>query len=441
MEKLFGTDGIRGLVGDNLINKNFAYRLGRAMIRFCQEKKLPLKIALGRDTRFSGQELLESAGSAILDSGGQAVSAGIITTPGLSYITKKEGFGLGLMITASHNGAGFNGYKFFLDNGEKLSSSDEELMEKLILAEDEKSFDFRLIAEEPFYKEKYKNFLLSSFGKKSLNKNIILDCANGAVFEIAPEVFKKICQAKAIHSNPDGNNINANCGSQFTEDLCRKVMSEKADLGLAFDGDGDRLIAVDGKGRTLTGDHLLYIIGKMLKEEKILENNTIVSTVMSNLGFVRKLEENGIKHLQTGVGDTQVSEAMKKTGAILGGEESGHIIFSKYLPGGDGILSALMLLKALDYFGKPLSVLANEVFLFPKVLINFEVKKKPPLEGLEKVTRLIEDIEKKLGSNGRVLVRYSGTEPKCRVMVEGRDKEQVELYANKIANEIKNSIS
>jgi len=277
-------------------------------------------------------------------------------------------------------------------------------------------------------------------GAKSMK--MILDCADGATCQVAPIIFSRICDdAKAIFTKPDGRNINDNCGSQHTEKLKQEVLDEKADLGLAFDGDGDRMIAVDEKGKELTGDQIIYIIAKMMKEKGRLENDVVVTTVMSNVGFVNDLKKLGIKHFSTDVGDRKVYFKMKEEGSVLGGEEAGHIIIPNFQYAGDGIAGGLMLLAAINHFEKPLSELAGEVTLYPKILVNVEVKKKPALESVPEIKNIIADIEKKLGNFGRVLVRYSGTENLCRVMVEGKDKKEITDYANRIAKVVSDKLN
>jgi phosphoglucosamine mutase len=397
----------------------------------------------------------------------------VIPTPGVSFLVRGEKAGLpaeasakagaGIVISASHNPFQDNGFKPFKSDGTKLSEEEEREIEGYILDETFSRENYNISGKKkvvPDAGEKYVDFNLDKFqalfyksstfpspditsrDSSKSNFKIVLDCANGATFEVAPAVFEKVAkEINLLYTRPDGRNINYKCGSQHLENLREKVLAEKASLGLAFDGDGDRVIAVDEKGNALTGDQMIYIIAKMLKARGKLKNNLVVTTVMSNLGFVSALKELGISHVATGVGDRQVFFEMKKRCAVLGGEESGHIIYTDFHLTGDGIVGGLMLLAAMDFFGKTLSELAAEISLFPKLLVNVEVKSKPELGGVPEIQSIIKEVEKKLGSEGRVLVRYSGTENLCRVMVEGRDGREINEYANKIADVIKSSLS
>ncbi|MDI6777911.1 MAG: phosphoglucosamine mutase [Patescibacteria group bacterium] len=483
--KLFGTDGIRDLVGGEKMNAEIAAAFGKAIVFFCKKRNLPLRIIIGRDTRESGPELQEAVVAGIVSASGEALLAGVIPTPAVSYLAREEKAGAGIVISASHNPYRDNGLKPFKNDGTKFSDEEEKEIEKYILesAPSEKESDNpgkKIFL--PDAKEKYINFILgklpvelskarpsnqgSTFplsdkssnssrlnlsgipqgqtlkNSSKLNFRLILDCANGATFEVAPAVFKKVAKnTDSLFASPNGKNINDNCGSQYTQNLKKEVKERSADLGLAFDGDGDRVIAVDEKGRELTGDHMIYIIAKMLKAKEQLKNDLVITTVMSNLGFVKALEDLGIKHIATGVGDRQVLFEMQKSGSVLGGEEAGHIIYSDFHPAGDGIVGGIMLLAAMDYFKKPLSELAGEIALFPKLLVNVEVRSKPELGTIPEIQDIIREAEKKLESEGRIVVRYSGTENLCRVMVEGRDEGEIKEYAEKIAGAVRKKLS
>jgi len=271
--------------------------------------------------------------------------------------------------------------------------------------------------------------------------NIVLDCANGATYEVAPNVFMKTKSSNVLHIFPDGKNINDKCGSLYPEDLAREVLKHQAHIGLAFDGDGDRITVVDENGQILNGDHIMHILSKMMKQQGNLKSDTVVSTVMSNLGFVRSLNSDGIKHHQTDVGDSIVYDAMKELGANLGGEEAGHIILRDHNTSGDGILCGLMMLRALKHFNQPISELAKGFNSYPKILNNIEVSSRPELENIPELVELIKNIETEMGEHGRVLVRYSGTEPKCRVMVEHEDESVAEKYVDAISEKIKDTVS
>ncbi|MFA6394291.1 MAG: phosphoglucosamine mutase [Patescibacteria group bacterium] len=440
MSKYFGTDGIRGKAGDEIINKAMALRLGSAMAGYSRATGKKPKIIIGRDTRESGEALSRAAAKGIESAGGEAVLAGVIPTPALAFLTKSGDFSLGLEISASHNDASYNGFKLFTGEGDKLNSGQEKKIEELTDRPEtgmaaEKEIELAEAKNMDLAAEKYKSGLLKAL-PENFNANglkIVLDCANGANYKIAPEIFKKIgAEVIVINNQPDGKNINENCGSQYPENLRREVIKNKASLGLAFDGDGDRVIAVSEKGGVLNGDHLLYIFARMLKEKGEL-GKIVVSTSMSNLGFVKALAKLGIKHSYTNVGDREVYEEMVKIGAMLGGEESGHIIFRSFLSSGDGILTGLKLLEAMKYFKEPLSALAEEIAFFPKLLLNVPVKRKPELREVPEIAKVIKEAEARFGAEGRVVVRYSGTENLCRVMVEGREEGAVRVWADRIA--------
>jgi phosphoglucosamine mutase len=449
--KLFGTDGIRDKVGGEKMNVEIATKFGEAMALFCRKRNLPAKIVIGRDTRESGPSLEEAVVAGIISAGGEALLAGVIPTPGVSFLVSEEKSGAGIVVSASHNPFEYNGLKPFKSDGTKFSDEEEKEIEEYI-SEDvssEKNGQDNISGKKiilPDAKEKYINFLWEKFnsaGSLALgSKKIVLDCANGATCEVAPIVFGKIVkEMKLLYISHDGRNINCNCGSQHTDNLSEAVLNTKADLGLAFDGDGDRVIAVDEKGQELTGDQMIYIIAKFLKEKGRLKKDLVVTTVMSNLGFVSALRELGIGHFATAVGDRPVFFEMIKRGAVLGGEESGHIIYTDFHPTGDGIAGGMMLLAAMDHFKKPLSKLAGEIILFPKLLVNVEVKRKPEIETIPEISKIIKEVESELGEDGRVLVRYSGTENLCRVMVEGRSEGEIKKYSNQIAKVIKDNLS
>ncbi len=447
MKGLFGTDGIRGLVNDAKINPAMGFRIGKAIVKYCRRKKVNIKIIIGRDTRGSGLILEKALRAGIKSARGKVIAAGIIPTPGLAFLVRSQRAGAGIMISASHNPAAYNGFKFFSARGEKFGQQEEAKIERLILKEKpggQKGINFNSRKPDANLANDYISFLLESLPPdfSLAGKKIVLDCAQGATYRIAPLVFKKLgAEIKVIAASPRGNNINKNCGSEHTDKLREEVLKIKADFGMAFDGDGDRLVAVDEQGQTLNGDRLLYIFARMLKTKKRLKNNLVISTVMSNLGFIRALAALKIKHIMTTVGDREVYKAMKKQGAILGGEESGHIIFSAYHTTGDGILSALQLTAAFDLFKKPLSRLGREMKMFPKILVNVPVKIRPVLSSVADINKAIAGVEDSLGADGRVLVRYSGTENLCRVMVEGRRRPEVKILADKIVRVIERSLN
>jgi phosphoglucosamine mutase len=344
------------------------------------------------------------------------------------------------MISASHNPYEYNGFKIFSHEGYKLSDETESKIEDLIFSD---TMPFPLEAEQASPEEqemgqageRYLSFLQHTLskGESFENMKIVLDCANGATYRVAPVLFERLgAEVESLFVTPDGRNINQGCGSQHPETLSERVLETSAHLGLAFDGDGDRMVAVDEEGNVLTGDQVLLICAKALKDRGELKNNLVVSTVMSNMGFRVALRELGIGHGASGVGDRYVLEEMRSGGSILGGEESGHIIFLQHHTTGDGLLSALQLLSAMKTTGKSLSLLSALMTVFPQVLINVPVKSKPDISTLPEVVRVQQDVETRLKERGRVLLRYSGTEPLCRIMVEGERQEEIDRYARQI---------
>lgn len=446
MKKYFGTDGIRGLVGSELINREMAYRLGQAMIFFCLENNLVPLVMVGHDTRSSSTDLVAAFQTGIKKAGGETILAGTISSPGLAFLTKHENVGLGLMITASHNPAVYNGFKIFDANGDKFDLEHEMRIEELIdqIEIDSENFSSKNnLSSDEIWRQKYENYLHQYFQDDDfLDLKVVVDCANGAAHEIAPNVlFRLVQNLSTINIFPNGQNINAACGSLHPEYLVEEVKKNGADLGIAFDGDCDRVILVDEKGEILNGDHILFVLAQLLQARGELQNNYVVSTVMSNHGFVQSIRGLGLSHHQTDVGDSVVAEAMKNLGANLGGEEAGHIIVLDHLSSGDGLLSALLVMRAMKHFQKPLSELTKDFQLLPKVLKNIEVKHKPELATIPELIETIAKLENSLVGQGRILVRYSGTEPKCRVMVEHHDAERAQEYVEIICEKIEELIN
>ena len=446
MTDLFGTDGIRGIANEEPITPETGLRLGRAIIVFCRRHGKAAQVVIGRDTRISGEMLENAIVSGILSAGGAIYRAGEIPTPAVAYLARTLGMGAGIVISASHNSYEYNGFKVFSQGGYKLSGEEEAEIEELIRSEDHSEIKGGQGRVETVYDamEQYTSFLLKGFpeGLNLQDMKMVLDCANGATFKVAPALFKRLgAKAETLFVNPDGTNINENCGSQYPETLSRKVLETGADVGLAFDGDGDRLIAVDEKGKRLTGDQLLTIYAKMFMESGELRGNIVVSTVMSNMGLRLALKEFGIEQVAAGVGDRYVMEEMRARKANLGGEESGHIIFRDYHSTGDGLLSALQLVRAIKTFGQPLSKLSGLMTLFPQTMVNVPVNKKTDISEVPALVKEIDRVESELKERGRVLVRFSGTEPVCRVMVEGDDREKIEAYAGQIANVVERELT
>jgi phosphoglucosamine mutase len=441
MGKLFGTDGIRGIAGEYPVDVETGKRLGYFLVGFLKERGKDTYILTGRDTRVSGEILEKAVTAGIIASGGRAKSAGIIPTPGVAYLVKKEGCGAGVVISASHNPFEYNGFKLFTGDGYKFSEAEETAIEERILDKEAKPSvpDANSLTPLPDAEKSYRAFLNSIVhDAHKLNKyKMVIDCSNGAASGIAPDLFEKLgVDAEIIFSTPNGKNINDDCGSQHTEVLTKKVIEKKADIGLAFDGDADRLIAVDETGTTLTGDQIIAICVKMLHDRKELRNSVAVTTVMSNMGFSAAMKEMGVRHEKTGVGDRLVMERMRELAGSIGGEDSGHIIFANNHTTGDGMLSALQLLNAVVMFNMPLSKLASIMKVYPQVLINVKVKRKPDISGVPEIKQVIDKAEAALGENGRILVRYSGTEPLVRVMAEGKEQAEIEKQAGNIARVI-----
>ena len=450
MRKLFGTDGIRGKANHFPMTPGVALRLGRAVAAFFNNHRHRAQIIVGKDTRVSGPMLEYALVAGICSAGADAVLTGVLPTPAVAYLTATmPAAAAGIVISASHNPFYDNGLKVFNGDGYKLTDERESEIERL-MADDDPNASPRKSSEEVgqvvHLKDAAERYLL--FAKQILPENapfkglkIILDCSNGATFQVAPRLFAELgAETEAIGIQPDGKNINADCGSEHPQTLIQKVLACGADVGLAFDGDGDRLIAVDEKGQQVSGDRILAICGKYLQEKGALKNNLIVSTVMSNIGLSLALKNLGISHLKVDVGDRYVLEKMIATDAVLGGEDSGHMIFLDHHTTGDGIVTALMLLEVMQARSKTLSDLSGIMTVYPQILMNVTVGSKPAIESVRGIQAAIQAVETNLGENGRVLVRYSGTQPVCRVMVEGPDEQKARAYCTQIAEVIKKSI-
>ena len=444
MSRLFGTDGVRGEANSEL-KPELAYRLGRAAtLYFGKRSEDKPKILIGRDTRISGQ-LLESALMAgICSAGGKAISAGIIPTPGVAYLVKEIHAAAGVVISASHNPFYDNGIKFFGGDGYKLPDAVEDEIEKIV-REIETSDNFARptgakigdIEHRHDLIKNYIDFVTSTTAEKFDGMKIVLDCANGAAYEAMPAVLKNLgAEVVLLSANPNGININDDCGSTHIENLRLEVLRQKANIGIAHDGDADRCLAIDEHGNLIDGDHILIMCGKLMMDAGNLPNNTIVTTVMANIGFGQAWENFGGRYEITSVGDRYVLENMLKNGYKLGGEQSGHIIFTDYSTTGDGLITALQVLTAMKKSKKSAHELNAMMTTFPQVLINVKVQNKEQAQKSEEVLRAISEGERELGDSGRILVRASGTEPLIRVMAEGPNKSQLERICNKIAAEI-----
>jgi phosphoglucosamine mutase len=442
MGRMFGTDGVRGIANVHPMTAEMALEIGRATAYVCKKHKTKRHtIAIGKDTRVSGYMLESALTAGICSMGVDVFLLGPLSTPGIAFITRSMRADAGMVISASHNPYQDNGIKIFSRNGFKLPDAEEDEIEDLITSGRIK--DIRPTADEigKAYRiddagGRYIVFCKSTFPEDQTleGMNIALDCANGATYKVAPIIFSELgATVQTIHCEPNGVNINDRCGSQHIQDLSAEVLAARADLGLAFDGDGDRLIAVDEKGAAITGDQIMAICSKMYKELGLLKNNLTIATVMSNFGFFAALKKLGIQEGVSKVGDRYVLEMMQEKGAVIGGEESGHVIFLNHHTTGDGIITALQLLWAMRRSGRPLSDLAKVMTLSPQKIVNVNVKSKPPLEGIAGLQKSIKDAEAELKDKGRVLIRYSGTQSMCRVMVEGPTEEITGRLAQSIA--------
>jgi phosphoglucosamine mutase len=426
-----------------------ALNIGRATAHLFKKKGHVAKVIIGKDTRISGYMFENALVSGICSMGVNAIMVGVMPTPGIAFLTSSMRADAGIVISASHNPIQDNGIKIFSSEGFKLPDEKELAIEDFIFAnESEKQRpapgDLGKVYRLDDARGRYTVFLKHTFPKEYTleGTRIVLDCANGATYRIAPDTFFELgAQVTTLFDHPDGVNINVNCGSQYPEKLAHEVVKRKADVGFAFDGDGDRLIAVDEKGAVVTGDQILAICAKMMKKEGTLTNNLVVRTVMSNIGLGIALEEMGINSVMTNVGDRNVLEEMRARGAAIGGEDSGHVIFLEHHTTGDGIITALQVLTAMKREGKPLCELAKIMTVFPQVLINIDVKARPDLSTVPEIVKAIKDAEDTLGNRGRVLVRYSGTQNMCRVMVEGPTKEETVKYGEKIAEAVRKKLA
>ena len=440
MGKYFGTDGVRGEANVEL-TPELAFKLGRfgGYVLSQHEEETPL-VFVGRDTRISGEMLEHALIAGLLSVGIRVYKLGVIATPGVAYLVRTEKASAGVMISASHNPAWDNGIKFFGGDGFKLDDDRELEIEALLDAAEDtlprpSAQGLGTVMEYPEGLRKYQEFLVST-GVQLEGMHVVLDTANGAASTSARQIFADLgAQLTVIGENPDGLNINDGVGSTHPEHLQEKVKEVGAAIGLAFDGDSDRLIAVDENGEIVDGDKIMYIIGSYLSSKGLLEKNTIVTTVMSNLGFHKALDAKGIQKEITAVGDRYVVEEMRKSGYNLGGEQSGHVVIMDYNTTGDGQLTGVQLTKIMQETGKKLSELAAEVTIYPQKLVNIRVENSMKDKAMEvpAIREIIEKMEAEMAGNGRILVRPSGTEPLLRVMAEAPTHEEVDYYVDTIA--------
>lgn len=442
MGKYFGTDGVRGIANSEL-TPELAFKIGRFGGYVLTKDTDRPKVIIGRDTRISGHMLEGALVAGLLSIGAEVMRLGVISTPGVAYLTKVLGAQAGVMISASHNPVQDNGIKYFGPDGYKLSDEQELEIEELMDREEDtlpRPVGEQLGQVNDYFEggQKYLQFLKQTVDEDFTGIHVALDCAHGATSSLATHLFADLdADVSTMGTSPNGLNINDGVGSTHPEAMSAFLKEKKADIGLAFDGDGDRLIAVDENGEIVDGDQIMYICAKFLKSEGRLKKDTVVSTIMSNLGFYKGLEEHEINSIPTAVGDRYVVEEMRRNDYNLGGEQSGHIIFLDYNTTGDGLLTGLQLVNIMKSTGKPLSELANEMKKFPQLLINVKVTDKYHVTDNEKVKEIIQEVEQEMDGNGRILVRPSGTEPLVRVMAEAPTEEQCRVFVERIVGVVK----
>jgi phosphoglucosamine mutase len=456
MAKLFGTDGMRGEAGIFPLDAATVREAGRSLARHLAarvsegEEARPPRIVTGRDTRESGAWIERAFLAGASEGGARAESAGVITTPGVAYLARTLPADAGVVISASHNPYQDNGIKIFAPSGRKMDDATERLIEADIEARKGSGEAGAVAADAPpdengteravDLRARYLSFLAQEIGRDlSLGGlRLVIDCANGAASELAPALFERLgARVTSIHDEPDGRNINRDCGSLHIEGLRQKVLDEGADLGVAFDGDADRALFVDARGQFVDGDATLWALAQYLDARGQLDGRAVVATVMSNIGLERALGSKEIKLLRTDVGDKYVLEELLRTDGSLGGEQSGHIIFPRLSLAGDGMLTTVCLLRAMTESGAPLTDLTAGFTRYPQVLVNVRVREKRPFDEVPLVARAARELEARLGETGRLLLRYSGTEPLARVMIEGERQEVIEREANDLASVIK----
>ena len=448
MGKYFGTDGVRGIANKEL-TPELAFKLGRYggyVLSQHEDSSRKPRVLVGRDTRISGEMLEQALIAGLLSVGIEVFQLGVISTPGVAYLTRLQKASAGVMISASHNPAEDNGIKFFGADGFKLVDDQEAEIEALLDAEEDtlprpSAEGLGSLDEFPEGLLKYSQFLVQSIPGDLADMTVCLDAANGATATAVNRVFADLeTDFYTMGTSPNGLNINDGVGSTHPEALAEMVVEKGADAGLAFDGDGDRIIAVDELGRIIDGDKIMYICAKYLAEKKRLKKDTIVTTVMSNLGFHKAVEEIGLKDVVTQVGDRYVVEEMRKNDYNFGGEQSGHMIFLDYNTTGDGMLSGIQLLNVMKQTGKKLSELADEVTIYPQKLVNIRVTDKNGAMEVPAIKAVVEQAEAEMNGEGRILVRHSGTEPLLRVMAEAPTQEKVDYYVDKIAEVVRAEI-
>lgn len=441
--QLFGTDGVRGVAGEYPLDPITTHALGRALGEWAAEHAAEPEVLIGMDTRESGPWLAEQVGGGLSEAGVRPKFAGLITTPGVAWLTRTRGFVAGVMISASHNPFQDNGIKVFDRSGFKMPDAQEHEIEQRVFqltSNGMKATPARLSPDDGL-DAAYVDFLAGTVSTPLGGMKLVVDCANGAASHLATELFERLgASVHPIGCAPDGRNINLNCGALHIGDLREEVLRQGADAGVAFDGDADRCILVSGSGRVVDGDAVLLIIARALKQQGKLRQNVVVATVMSNLGLERALSAEGLRMVRTPVGDKYVLEEMVRLDAQIGGEQSGHVIFRDYATTGDGMLTAVRVLDVVRRSGRTLDQLVEDLTVYPQTLVNVRFVQKRPLEELPLVQSEIRSAEAEFGDRGRVLVRFSGTEPVARVMVEGPDNDSVQRWADRIASAIRTEL-
>ena len=459
MKRLFGTDGMRGEAGRFPLDEATVRAAGRSLARHLKGRFSRPQILIGRDTRESGAWIERAFIEGVVSAGGEAASAGVITTPGVAYLTRVLPADAGVVISASHNPFHDNGIKIFAPTGRKLDDATERLIEADIYAEREPGAPppelkrrAAALHEEgeggyargaASLRRSYLDHLAEEVagGLRLEGLSVVVDCANGAASEFAPALLSRLgARVVSTFDAPDGRNINRDCGSLHTDVLRRRVVEEGADLGVAYDGDADRALFVDARGRLVDGDATLWVLAGRMQERGELEGERVVATVMSNLGLELALRSKGVELLRTDVGDKYVLEELLRTGSSLGGEQSGHIIFPRLSLAGDGMVTTVNLLRAVAEAGRPLAELTGGFMRYPQVLVNVRVREKVPFEEAPEVARAAREVRERLGEGGRLLLRYSGTEPLARVMIEGGSQEEIDALAEGLAGVIRRSL-
>ena len=445
MRQLFGTDGIRGVAGQAPLDETTVYSTGVALARSLRETHDPVRVLIGMDTRESGPWIARAIAAGLRDAGALVDFAGVITTPGIAYLTQRHQFSAGVVISASHNPWQDNGIKIFGSDGYKLPDEIELAIEKEILSHrdaNEGGQEAIPLREASQYRHEYVQFLQSAVpGLNLRGVSLVLDCANGAASAVASELFAGYGgTVKLTHAAPNGRNINEDCGALHPEVVAAEVAAQKADIGVTLDGDADRALFADSNGRVVNGDAVMLVAARDMKAAGTLAGDTLVATTMSNMGLEAALKRSGVRMLRAPVGDKYVLEEMRRSKAQLGGEQSGHILFAGRSTTGDGLLTALLLLDIVSRSGKSLAELTSDLKVYPQVIVNVHVREKKPLSDIPSVTATISSAERELAETGRVVVRYSGTEKLARVMIEAESEEAMKRHADAIASAIRDEL-